>query len=212
MVRLADDASTEVDRRVRGFCTDLANRARQLRPGGAADLSSIRMGVKSDDLSREVRTPRKQADYVSRGWSWVCWSAHMSDKARHVFIRVPSRPGAHPKDLFGDQFPAFKALWSQALARHGLVNYNAKVGWSDTDWHHVELPKSRIGRSHPRAQACLEEYVRMTELEGRPRNRKFEASYRKDLQPYLQRVREAPAKTPQSAPSQPLSGPTLRRT
>jgi len=208
MVALANDASTEIERRVRAFCSDLNNRIPLLTvPPGTPDLRVIRCRIAPFNAGSAVRTPRQQAEFVSSNRSWVCWGAHMSDRARHVRLTSHGRYVADPRALFGAHFPLFTRLWGNLMRLHGLRNFRSGHGWGEGDGYHLELPGARIGRSDVRAQACLEEYVRITRLEGRPRNQRFERSYRDALAPHLERVLPAQRMTPNPPP---VSGPGQR--
>src|SRR4051794_17286700 len=99
------DASTTIEADVKSFCSTIN-----------ADLESWREQVKKekgDDFGTEdtcgvaympvitfkldagkdstARTPEEQAIEVARSKSWVCWGAHMSDKARHVLMTSDSK-------------------------------------------------------------------------------------------------------------------------
>lgn len=112
----------------------------------------------------------------------------MSDKARHVEVRVNGTRTWDPRASLGVHFPVFVRIWSEEMRRHKLLNFRSRDGWSDKDWHHLELHAARITRSDPRAQACLAEYVRLTTIEKRPRNAAFESSYKTILAPHLERL------------------------
>ena len=51
----------------------------------------------------------------------------------------------------------------------------------------VSIPNSKVKRTDSRAEACLEEYVRLTRKEGKRRNKSFEKKYAPTLAPYLER-------------------------
>jgi hypothetical protein len=134
----------------------------------------------------ECRTPAEQAEQVSTGRSDVCWSAHMSDRARHVLMQIDGKTTFEPKKKLGkDDFDAFKKIWAKVMKSKGLRNFKGGDGWGEGDEFHLELPAAKIGREDQRAQACLDEYARLTRKAGKPRNDAFEKKYAKDLEYYI---------------------------
>lgn len=211
----ADDASTGIEQKVRAFAADLTNRLHGMRfADGKVEAGDLRLELDRGSGS-VARTPRQQAEFVSQGRSWVCWGAHMSDRARHVRVTYKGRYVANPEVLLGRQFSVFTGLWGLAMRRHGLKNYRSGDGWGSGDGYHLQLPDAMIPRTHERAQACLQEYVRMTVLEKKPKNEKFEKRYQKDLAPHVERLRTAPRGAPPASPppaAPPAPGPQQRMT
>ena len=199
----ADDASTDIEKVVKAFASDISDSATKLLEASAdkkakAKSKDDKKGSKKDDgkpptiefilnsnPATKSRTPAEQAEEIVAGKSWVCWGAHMADKARHVIMKVDGKVNWDPKKVFDDDFPDFKKLWTSAMKSNGLVNANGGDGWHDGDSFHLELPGSKIAKADERAKACFEEYVRLTREEGKDKNDKFESDYAKDLKPYI---------------------------
>ena len=141
----------------------------------------------SPNKSSAFRTPVEQAKEVSarpKVKSWVCWGAHMSDKARHILPRidgVPYTSGSEFKRALGKHFPWFVAQWKDALRTCDLRDANGGQDWFEGDELHVELPDGKISQLDARAGACVDEYVRLINTGAGQRNHKFELR----LQPHL---------------------------
>jgi hypothetical protein len=131
------------------------------------------------------RTPAEQAAQVVAGRSWVCWGAHMADKARHVIMKADGKITWDAKKTMAEDFNDFKKAWAKAMSKHGLKNANGKDGWYDGDAFHLELADSKIARTDERVKACFEEYARLSRKEDKGSNDKFEKDYAHDLKPYL---------------------------
>ena len=63
----------------------------------------------------KCRTPAEQALEVVEGDSWVCWGAHMADKARHVLMKADGKVVWDAKKTMGDDFDAFKKAWGTVM-------------------------------------------------------------------------------------------------
>ena len=50
----------------------------------------------------KCRTPAEQAQEVVENQSWVCWGAHMADKARHVLMKADGKVTWDPKKTMAD--------------------------------------------------------------------------------------------------------------
>ena len=111
----------------------------------------------------------------------------MADKARHVMMKVDGKVSWSPKPAFGDDFDAFKKKWGEVMKKHGLKNAAGKDGWPTWDEFHLELPASKIGRSDSRAKACLDEYARLTRIDGKKKNTSFESKYGKLLKSAIEK-------------------------
>ncbi len=140
------------------------------------------------------RTPADQAVEVADGKSWVCWGAHMADKARHVIMKVDGKINWEPKKALGDDFSDFKKEWASNMKSNGLKNANSGDGWYDGDAFHLELADAKIDRTDERVEACFVEYVRLTREAGKDPNVKFERAYARDLKPYIDAAEKKLAK------------------
>ena len=199
-----NDASTEIEPAVEAFCrslnADLAKwRERVAAEAGEAFGTDKSCGVAymaevkfklSKTKDSKARTPAEQAEQVARGKSWVCWGAHMSDKARHVIMTADGKVRWDPAVVFHRYFAEFTKKWGAHMKSNGLLNYNSGDGYASGDEFHLELPDARIDKGDKRAAACLKEYVRLTREEGQKPNAKFEKDYKKLLQPYLDEYEE----------------------
>jgi hypothetical protein len=201
-----DDASTDIEALTKAFAVDMTS--------ACADLRKARMDLakkqadkgKKDDKKKDdkkaadppvvtfafdpnpatkCRTPAEQAEQVVAGRSWVCWGAHMADKARHVIMKADGKITWDPKKTMGEDFDAFKKEWAQAMKGRGLKNANGADGWYDGDAFHVELADSKISKTDDRVNACLDEYARLSRKEGKGKNDKFEKDYASLLKDYL---------------------------
>ena len=143
--------------------------------------------VLSTGAVAKVRTPEEQAEQVVANKSWTCQSAHMTDNARHVLMKVDGKVNWDPKKTMGDDFEAFKKLWGEAMKKQGLKNYKGQDGWGAGDEFHLETPDAKLEKSDKRVQACFEEYAKLTRKDGKSKNDKFEETYAKDLEPYIKK-------------------------
>lgn len=195
-----DDASTDIEMRVKAFANDMTEACAMLREArikknealvpDAKDKAVkpppvVSFCIESNAITRS-RTPAEQAAKVSDRKSWVCWGSHMTDRARHVLMKVDGKLGWDSKKVLEEDFGAFKTAWASAMHRQGLRNAEGRDGWYEGDAFHLELPESRIALTDVRAQACMEEYVRLTRQEGRSRNDRFERSYAAELKPFVE--------------------------
>ena len=96
------------------------------------------------------------------------------------------------EDAFGDNFcgagsnfELFKKKWVEVRKSFGLKDAKGGDTWFDSDPFHVELPDSKVSRTDERAEACLEEYARLTREKAQRKNPSFERSYSKLLEPYF---------------------------
>ncbi len=153
----------------------------------------------SSNKKSSFRTPAEQAAEVaaSHPKSNACWSAHMSDKARHILPRVDGRwifDGDDLETILGDHLPWFKALWASELRVNALLNAGREACWMEkkpgakfTDQLHVELHNARIDQNDERAAACVDEYARLVKKEGGRRNAEFEGQLKDYLTEVLSR-------------------------
>jgi hypothetical protein len=196
------DASTTIEADVTSFCSTINAELKSWREKvkkekgdefgtedtcGAAYMPEVTFKLSTGKDSK-ARTPEEQAIEVARNKSWVCWGAHMSDKARHVLMTVDGTVSWDPDVAFHMYFNEFKTKWGAAMKKHGLLNYNSKEGYGEGDAFHLELPDARIDKGDARAEACLEEYVRLTrEGDKYKKNEKFEKKYEGLLKPYIKK-------------------------
>ena len=202
-----DDASTDIEALTKKFAEDMTAECASLRkkrlslakkdakdakpdpkkdPKKAAEPPVITF-VFDPSKATQARTPAEQARQVVANRSWVCWGAHMADKARHVMMKVDGKVNWEPKKALGDDFDAFKKAWTSTMKKHGLKNANGKDGWYDGDAFHLELADSKIAKTDDRVKACFEEYARLSRQENKGKNDSFETAYAKDLKTYLEK-------------------------
>jgi hypothetical protein len=204
---LKDDASTDIEALVKAFTKDITAEVEKLRNArlekrkknqdiiknpASKKSTPASVPVVTFDLSpakeSSSRTPAQQAKEVVEGQSWVCWGAHMSDKARHVRMKVDGKLDFNVAEALGEDFDAFKKKWGEVMQRYKLKNKDGKDGWPEgTDKFHLELPGSKISRSDERALSCLDEYARLTREEGKNKNARFERDYVNLLKPYIKK-------------------------
>ncbi|MGV8985033.1 MAG: hypothetical protein ACOH2H_01955 [Cypionkella sp.] len=198
MPQAKDDASTDIDTKVKAFAkamndemaswsktraAEIAKAEKDGKPNPSLKpLPSVTFSVSQNKVSKS-RTPAEQAVEVAAGKSWVCWGAHMADKARHVVLKVDGKVNWDAGKALGKDFAEFKTIWARVMKSNGLKNFKAGDGWAAGDELHLELPDSKIGREDERAQSCIAEYVRITRTAGK-QNAKFEKSYSKDIEKY----------------------------
>ena len=189
------DNTSDIDTRVAAFCTEISAEATALLKKAAAQEgkgnaskppASPKIAFAAGKAADAgFRTPEQQALEVANGASQVCWSAHMTGKARDLIMTVDGKVRWDPATVFGKSFDDFKKAWGDAMGRHGLKNYRAGDGWSAGDEFHLELPDARIAKTDDRAKSCLTEYVRLTRSGGMHPNAKFEKTYAALLKPYI---------------------------
>ena len=189
-----DDDSTDIEAKVEAFakdmtkCAETLRKARETSAKGTKDegkkIPVVKFSMSKNKVSKS-RTPAEQAKEVVGGKSYVCWSSHMADKARHVLMTVDGKASWEPKEAFGDDFDQFTKEWGAAMKKHGLKNAEGNDGWPSWDEFHLELPESKMSTGDKRAQACLDEYAKLTRKDGKKQNKKFEDKYKKLLQPHI---------------------------
>jgi len=150
----------------------------------AADPAVITFRI--DKVNGMSRTPAEQAALVVKGTSWVCWGAHMADKARDILMFADGKyVTSSPDKVLGDDFDAFKKAWLSNRKGLGLKDAGGKDNWVDSDPFHVELSDAKLKDGDERIAACMDEYARLSRKEDKGRNDKFESKYAKELKPYL---------------------------
>jgi len=205
------DASTDIEKLVISFPKDMTEEAEKIQEtrlgstekedkqqAGRAGKEAAKVPTVTFSLSPNTksifRTPAQQAAELARGpgATMVCWGAHMSDKARHVLIKIDG--GTNYKDdekaaakAFGEEFGTFKTKWGLVMRKYGLKNKAGGDGWAPGDPFHLELPGAKISRTSERANACLDEYARLTRVEGEKPNKPFEEKFAKLLAPHIKK-------------------------
>lgn len=213
MASQKDDASTDIEALTKKFAEDMSSECASLRKSrvekakkAAAKAPASKDAQKDPkkdpkkeaeppvvsfvfDPSKatQARTPAEQAAQVVAGRSWVCWGAHMADKARHVMMKVDGKVSWDPKKALGEDFDEFKKIWAATMKRHGLKNAAGKDGWYEGDAFHLELSDSKIAKTDDRVKACFDEYARLSRQENKGKNDKFEKNYASDLKAYLEK-------------------------
>ena len=219
-----DDASTDIESLTKAFAVDMTAACAALRKARietnkkAADAAAKN---KKDDKKKDdkksadppevtfvldpskaskCRTPAEQAQEVVENQSWVCWGAHMADKARHVLMKSDGKVTWDPKKTMGDDYDAFKKKWAEVMKAKGLKNAKGGDGWYDGDAFHLEMADSKIAKTDDRVKACLEEYARLSRKEGKGKNAKFEKDYADLLKDYLKKYEKEPEKEKEKEP------------
>jgi hypothetical protein len=211
MADLKNDASTDIEAKVKAFAKDMTSWAEKWlkeqkdgnsETGGKGAEKKKKKGKAVESISfslsgnkvSESRTPAEQAQEVVKGKSYVCWSSHMADSARHVLMKVNGKASWDPGDAFGDDVDQFEKKWGELMKSHGLKNAKGGDGWSSWDGFHLELPDSKMSKSDKRAEACLAEYARLTREDGKGTNDKFEKKYKDLLKPYIEKYEKSKKK------------------
>jgi hypothetical protein len=187
--------ANEIEKQVKAFAEDLNKELVTLRtsrleeaqktdPKATVPVVTFTLSKGKDSLSR---TPEEQAKLVSDGSSWVCWSGHMTDKARHVLMKVDGKVDWDPKKALGKDFEDYKKKWNSLMTTHGLKNYKGGDGYAPGDEFHLELPDSKMAKDDERAKKCLDEYARISREEGGKKNAKFDKQYAALLKPYFEK-------------------------
>ncbi|MEO0401149.1 MAG: hypothetical protein AAF214_02125 [Pseudomonadota bacterium] len=215
------DAAGTITTKVKAFAKDITayltaerlKKEKALKKAGKdADATLVKVSFEYSSSAGSVsRTPEKQAEYVSKGTSWTCAGSHLVDKARHVkmlYGAAGSKPGVSwdLKGAFGAKDHHFMTLstlqtkWAALMKKHDLKNHKGGDGWGKGDAFHFELDDSKVPRSDKRVQACLLHYAKLTRLEGKPKNTKFEnGSWKSDLKPVLAKIQAEADKRAQEA-------------
>jgi hypothetical protein len=211
MASAKDDASTDIESLTKSFATDMTDACAVLRKTRIAQTkkdadkaAKDKNGDKkkadkkpadppevsfalSKNADSNCRTPAEQAEQVVAGRSWVCWGAHMADKARHVLMKADGKVTWDAKTAMGDDFDAFKKKWGEVMKAKGLKNARGGDGWYDGDAFHLEMADSKISKTDDRVKACLEEYARLSRKENKGKNERFEKDYAGLLKDYLKK-------------------------
>lgn len=211
MAGLKDDASTDIDKKVKDFAKDMTSELVKIRKSkkaetgsGAASVPVVTFKLSTTKVSKS-RTPAEQAALVVKGSTKVCWSSHMADKARHVLMKVDGKISWDAKKALGDDFETFKKKWGAVMKKHGLKNAAGKDGWPSWDQFHLELPDSKVARTNERAKSCLEEYARLTRKDSKKINSSFEKKYGKLLKSYIAKYDKEAKKKDKKAEKKPAA-------
>jgi hypothetical protein len=205
---LKNDASTNIDTLVNAFTKDITDWVAKFRKektdkDGKTAVPNASFKVGPAYLGTQLRTPGEQAKKIVELNSWVCWGAHMADKARDILMWIDGKyePNLKPDSAFGDYFGDFKKAWMDLRKSHGLLSGDAgdPQGWFGKDPFHVEVADARIPNTDARVDECIKEYVRLAYVDKKGSvNNDFEGACKKDgtLKPILEKyIKQAtPAK------------------
>jgi len=126
------------------------------------------------------RSPAEQAEYVLKGRSWTCNSAHMADGAKHILMKQGGVVTWNMGQLAGQKeaFAVLTKAWNKAMAAHDLRNFTGGKHFAhlSSDPLHMELPDARLPESDPRVIKALEIYAKATRIEGKAKNIPFETT------------------------------------
>ena len=205
-----NDASTDVDtlaRKLADTMTDIGNELQDERRDAIKTgkhkvsekeakypVAVVKFSVISKGMGA-FRTPAMQAKAIADNKSWTIWGAHMADKARDVHLETkPDLRTDVLEFVFWDKFKEFRNAWVSERNALGLRSANkGDDKWYEKDPLHVEQEDARIDPNDKRAQACLEEYVKLTRNPKKEtkdyKNRSFEKEYRKQIEQVVKRLK-----------------------
>lgn len=199
MVDVLNDASTDIDKCCKTFIGALEKKCEKLhietkkliekhqaKGGPRAKAKPFPSGLKgriSPNQKANFRTPKQQADSLTKK-SHTCWSAHMSDKARHINIRSDDVKkwqtglSGFTKDKWHKEL--FRGVFVMAMKDAQLVNMLDNLAWGEGDEFHLQLKGAykRTPIARKRELACVEEYLRLTRKKDRKINTSFENNTR----------------------------------
>lgn len=207
MADVLNDASTDIEKVCGTFVKDMnkiyadIHKKKNKDSGGGKNKKGFPLLTffigKGDKVG--FRTPLKQAKLITQldksetEKTSVCWSAHMSDKARHVPVRingVVAKKNELAKVLGKEDYAVFTSNWVKIMKKNGLLNYDRKAAFPKTDTAHLELPDARVKKSSTRAQACMVAYVKIVEKDPQRKNSKFEANCKAMLEKIRKKLAE----------------------
>lgn len=124
------------------------------------------------------RSSAEQADSLTKR-SPSCFSAHMTNKARHVNVSVNGGKfcaGLSGLKLSKDNQKRFKAAWVAAMKRAGVHNNKGVLAWGQGDEFHLQLPGAykRSSQTRNLERKCLDAYLKLTREGSNPKNTDFE--------------------------------------
>lgn len=195
-----NDASTDIDKHCKKFISimeklcakipwesQLVIRSHVAAGGKRANSEvfpeKIRLKI-SANKKAHFRTPAQQAVSLTKK-SNTCWGAHMSDKARHILVSANGgKFESGLRHVLSDKWhqELFKEAWVKSMKQAALVNFGGGTKWGKGDEFHVQLPGAKLKRTSAKANACLEEYLRLTRKKSRRKNTSFEKKYKKLLE------------------------------
>lgn len=199
---LKNDASSNIDTLVDAFTKDITDWVAKFRKektdkDGKTAVPNASFKVGPAKYGNQMRTPGQQAQKIVEINSWVCWGAHMADKARDILMWIDGKydPNLTPDAAFGDYFGDFKKAWMDLRKSRGLLSGDAgnPEGWFGKDPFHVEVPDARIPNTDARVDECIKEYVRLAYVDKTGKvNGDFEGTCEKDgtLKPILQKYKD----------------------
>jgi len=202
---LKNDSSSNIDTLVDAFTKDITDwvvkfRKEKTDRDGKTAVPNASFKVGPAKYGNQLRTPGEQAQKVAELNSWVCWGAHMADKARDILMWIDGKydPNLTPDSAFGDYFGDFKKAWMDLRKSHGLVSGDAsdREGWFGKDPFHVEVPDARIPMTDERVDECIKEYVRLAYVDKSGKvNVNFEGTCQNDntLKPILEKYKKQAA-------------------
>lgn len=133
------------------------------------------------------RSPKLQGELLAqkkKGKTRTCWSAHMSDRARHVPIRFDGKVkgiGEINKILGTDDFNELKKNWVVNMKKHKLNNADRKKAWYKGDEFHLELEDRGADPGGKKVAACLETYVKLSKDDHERLSPSIEKRHKKDV-------------------------------
>lgn len=236
MAKPKDDDSTDILAKVKAFARDMDGEMEDFAKAREKEIAAARkeLDKETDPKARkkkekalpkpfpkvtfavdpnpatESRTPAEQAEMVAKGLSSVCWSAHMADRARHVLMKVDGRITFDAKKALGDDFAEFRKIWAKVMKANGLRNHKGGEGWGEGDEFHLEIEAGKVGRSDQRAEACLDEYARLTRTKGYKPNESFEKAYAKELEAHIEKYTPKAESSARGAPREERERPGSR--
>lgn len=185
---MGDDAK-EIEDAVKSFIGETEKQLKKLADDSAKSKDKEKFPKDitfsmSKNQASVVRTPEEQAAEVQKGKSWTCASSHMSDRARHVILKIGSKSYyglSEAKELKSFQ-AEFKKAFGDAMKKAGLKNFKGVDGYASGDEFHLELPDSKLKATDSRVTACFAEYARLTRTDGKAKNDAFEKEFSDEIE------------------------------
>lgn len=161
--------------------TKAALRGAEASGGKAVKGEPFPLGFKgrlSDGKKANFRSPKEQADSLLKR-SPSCFSAHMTNKARHVNVAVGAgsfSAGLKGLNLSKDHQAMFKVAWVKAMKQARLHNNKGVCAWGEGDEFHLQLPGAykRTSVTKKLENQCMDEYLKLTREGGKAKNTTFE--------------------------------------
>jgi hypothetical protein len=196
MIYVENDALTEVEQLARRLVDDMTRECAKMQQArlqkNKAEAEAIersgdarrRMGAEAPSdlpvitlrVGRNLgaaRPPPQEAFPLVERSTEVCWSAHMADKARDIYMFANGRYVAHLDQAMGADFNAYKRAWQDNRWRIRLSDARGKNGWVESDPLHVEtrqsklesLPSPLAGQAFPKKRRALPAFAAPTKLD-----------------------------------------------